>query len=299
MKIPGQEKQDAGSGSAGSHKEDNTSLQNSATSLCQTSGATAHRSRQQEGARMSVIGNLGRYIFMRHLRTIFLYPVPFKIYEFKEIYRSIETNKEGLLVDIGCGRGLQTILVSRKYGKSIGIDIDPQEIDIAQTRLRRQENRRVCFRHSDLFGMKLGSDCVDLIVSFSVLEHIPNWRQVLVEAFRILKSGGRLLFSADCLGSINDAGLMRKHKRDYKVVQYFSVEQLGEALKDAGFHNVSVRTICKSQFAQRLFEKGINNDGFSCNRFLTPFLYFVLARSERMVEHKSIPGIFIIADAYK
>lgn len=48
---------------------------------------------------------------------------PFKIYEFKELLRGINFSRDDIILDIGCGVGLQTMLLGKRCKKVIGIDI--------------------------------------------------------------------------------------------------------------------------------------------------------------------------------
>lgn len=52
------------------------------------------------------------------------------------------------------------------------------------------------FRHEDLTRLSFSDNCLDLILSFDVLEHVPDYRRALAECLRCLKSGGVLLVSA-------------------------------------------------------------------------------------------------------
>lgn len=50
-------------------------------------------------------------------------------------------------------------------------------------------------RHEDLTGLSFENECINLIVSQDVFEHIPDYKKALGECFRVLRQGGTLLFS--------------------------------------------------------------------------------------------------------
>ncbi len=50
-------------------------------------------------------------------------------------------------------------------------------------------------RHEDALNLTLENASQDLIVSCDVYEHVPDFEKAMCEAFRVLRSGGRLLFS--------------------------------------------------------------------------------------------------------
>ena len=69
--------------------------------------------------------------------SIYLISNPFKIFEFKELLRDVEISKEEIILDIGCGNGLQTILIGKKCKKIYGIDISQKSIIIWRLFLSR------------------------------------------------------------------------------------------------------------------------------------------------------------------
>lgn len=50
-------------------------------------------------------------------------------------------------------------------------------------------------RHEDATRLSFGDDSFDHVVSFEVLEHIPDYERVLQELFRVLRPGGYLLLT--------------------------------------------------------------------------------------------------------
>ncbi|MCP5242770.1 MAG: methyltransferase domain-containing protein [Burkholderiales bacterium] len=50
-------------------------------------------------------------------------------------------------------------------------------------------------RNEDLTQLSFSDDQFDFILSFDVLEHIPNYEKALAECYRCLKTGGMFLFS--------------------------------------------------------------------------------------------------------
>jgi SAM-dependent methyltransferase len=98
----------------------------------------------------------------------------------------------GLGLDLGCGDGLLTSLVLEACGKRelIGIDPDPDEVALATA--------TGIYRDLHIAGgdaIPLPNDTVDWVLSNSVLEHIPDVGPVLAEAARVLKPGGRCVFT--------------------------------------------------------------------------------------------------------
>jgi len=57
------------------------------------------------------------------------------------------------------------------------------------------ENESKKLRHEDLTQLSFASDSFDAILSFDVLEHIPDYRSAFAECARTLKPAGKMLFS--------------------------------------------------------------------------------------------------------
>ncbi|HVB34512.1 MAG TPA: methyltransferase domain-containing protein [Patescibacteria group bacterium] len=243
------------------------------------------------------MSNVPRLILRKLTPTICVYPNPFKICEYWEINRRLAGQPEGTLLDLGCGGGLQTVLLSRKFRSTLGVDIDDSQFSDASQRLHRWNRGRVRFVCGDLLGLGLPSESIDAVVSFSVLEHIAHWRQVLAEIFRLLKPGGQLVISVDSLEGIEDASLVQTHREAYFVQHYFSECELEAVLRETGFRGVSVCPAFTSPLARQLFARGIRED-FKFSRAESVVDSLRLSLSERKPSGRS-KSLFLIADATK
>ncbi|MFH1551657.1 MAG: class I SAM-dependent methyltransferase, partial [bacterium] len=96
--------------------------------------------------------------------------------------------KKGLIVDLGCGTGLDISKMVSNNNFCLGIDISQLAIDKAKS--RKMENTD--FLKSDLENLPLENKSVDIITSFFTFEHLLNPEKVLSEADRILKENGEI-----------------------------------------------------------------------------------------------------------
>lgn len=99
---------------------------------------------------------------------------------------------KGKGLDLGCGDGhLMAILLGHVGERElVGLDVDPNETKLAH---KRKIYRKVVTALADRLPFSDGQ--FDFVFSNSVLEHIHNIDGVLTEVARVLRPGGRLLFT--------------------------------------------------------------------------------------------------------
>jgi len=105
-----------------------------------------------------------------------------------------------VVVDFGCGAGIDVILEAHKVGPSgkvIGVDIAPQMIEKAKQAVVEAglQDRRIEFYVGDIEKLQLPDSFADVVLSNCVIILVPNKDSAYKEAFRILKTGGRIAIS--------------------------------------------------------------------------------------------------------
>jgi arsenite methyltransferase len=107
--------------------------------------------------------------------------------------------KEGdTVLDLGSGAGFDCFLASKKVGKTgkvIGLDMTEEMIAKARTLAKEHGYTNVEFRLGDIEKMPLEDTSVDVIISNCVINLAPNKQEVFKEAYRVLKSGGKMFVS--------------------------------------------------------------------------------------------------------
>ncbi|MCV0428781.1 MAG: methyltransferase domain-containing protein [Roseibium sp.] len=106
-----------------------------------------------------------------------------------------------IALDIGCGTGEQTCDLARRLlpgGALVAIDPDPSRLDIARQNAADQwlEIEFIQARGEDLRGFE--TDRFDFIYSSYSVHWITDMPAFLAETYRVLKSGGRMVF--ECVG---------------------------------------------------------------------------------------------------
>jgi ubiquinone/menaquinone biosynthesis C-methylase UbiE len=145
----------------------------------------------------------------------------------------IDTQGMNRVLDIGCGVGFVAIYLKDKYDVDVvGIDVDPEQIECAEK--HRGRNEELHFTVADATRLPFEDNHFDMVLSFMVVHHIGDWRQVLEEVSRVLKPEGTYI-----LHEITYPGFMAGVFRSYaKKFGIFTADELLESLDANDFHIV-------------------------------------------------------------
>ena len=159
--------------------------------------------------------------------------------------RAIASLKEGeVVVDLGSGGGFDCFLAAPEVGESgkvIGIDMTPEMVSKARNNASKGKYQTVEFRLGEIENMPVADNTADVIISNCVINLSPNKERVFTEAFRILKSKGRLAIS----DVVATAELPEEMKNDKDLLAgcmagATDIAALERMMKDAGFTEVKI-----------------------------------------------------------
>lgn len=107
--------------------------------------------------------------------------------------------REGeVVLDLGSGGGIDCFLARRKVGEAgyvIGVDMTLQMIQLAKQNKIKSGYLNVDFRLGEIEHLPVEDKSVDVIISNCVVNLSLDKAQVFKEAFRVLKSKGRICIS--------------------------------------------------------------------------------------------------------
>jgi ArsR family transcriptional regulator len=136
----------------------------------------------------------------------------------------------GDLVDLGTGTGRMLALLGRRARRAVGIDSSREMLSVARANLERERVANTQVRLGDLYQLPLPDRSFDVAVIHHVLHYMEDPLDVLCEAARVLRPGGRLLLADFAAHQVDS--LRSEHAHRWLG---FADEQVAAWLRDAGF----------------------------------------------------------------
>jgi len=120
----------------------------------------------------------------------------------------------------------------RNYPNSVGSEFSEIQLPVPEeipedlwTRSRRTE---------DVTALSFRDKHFHAVLSFDVLEHVPDYRKALGEFFRVLKPGGRIVLTAPFIEHNRETIVRARIDENGEIEHLFPPEYHGDPLSDAG-----------------------------------------------------------------
>ncbi len=110
--------------------------------------------------------------------------------------RAADLKPGEVVIDLGCGGGIDTILASRAVaptGKAIGLDMLPEMLEVASRNAAESGVSNIEWLQGEMEAIPLPDESVDVAVSNGVINLSPRKSRVFAEIYRILRPGGRFV----------------------------------------------------------------------------------------------------------
>ena len=150
-----------------------------------------------------------------------------------------------IVLDLGSGAGADVLISARRVGptgKAIGLDMTDEMLELARVNAAAAGLENVEFRQGYLEDMPLADGSVDVVISNCVINLAGDKPQVLREAARVLRCGGRLAVS----DVIADPDIDQGVRRDMAawtgcIAGALNEAEFRTALTSAGFEAIEIR----------------------------------------------------------
>lgn len=105
---------------------------------------------------------------------------------------SLQFAKNRTVLDLGCGTGYGSLLLSQAATQVVGLDIDLQSVKYASI---HYQTSNLFFAQMDCQRLGLPNRTFDLVISFEAIEHVTEQQQMLSEIKRVLTREGLVIIS--------------------------------------------------------------------------------------------------------
>lgn len=97
------------------------------------------------------------------------------------------------VLDFGCGSGYGTARIAQTCKRIVGIDIAAEAITYAQAKFKADNLQFARIEPADGQPLPFDDQSFDVVLSFQVIEHVPDVHRYLAEIRRVLRPGGLLV----------------------------------------------------------------------------------------------------------
>jgi len=205
--------------------------------------------------------------------------------------------KNKKVLDIACGEGYGSYILSHYAQSVVAVDIDPLTIEHAKN---KYEIKNLTFIEGSCLSIPLEDASIDVVISFETLEHLAEQSEMLKEFNRVLKTDGLLVIStpekkhySDETGFDNEFHVKELYKHEFQQLldkHWANQNWYSQAM---AFHSIlekleDNKKSCSFDILDKL-------DFVEDKKLLKPMYYIVIAAKEKKLLPQ-LPDIHLFAD---
>ena len=142
----------------------------------------------------------------------------------------LEQNEIHSLLDIGTGTARILEILGTSVDSAVGIDLSHEMLAVARANLDRANLHNCQVRHGDMYHLPLAERAYDAVTIHLVLHYAEDPAQVIAEAARMLRPGGRLVVVDFATHNEEDLRTEHGHQRlgfdDSELAGWFAAAEL-------------------------------------------------------------------------
>ncbi len=170
------------------------------------------------------------------------------------------------VLDLGSGGGIDVLLSARRVGPTgfaYGLDMTDEMLALAEKNKAESGITNVQFLKGEIEAIPLPAQSVDVVISNCVINLAADKGQVLREAFRVLKPGGRFAVS-DVVAQGELPADLRADMQAWVgcISGALEMQEYRRLLADAGFNDIDIQVT--RVYDPRELAASIGSEGSSC-----------------------------------
>ncbi|NET37420.1 MAG: arsenite methyltransferase [Cyanothece sp. SIO1E1] len=175
-----------------------------------------------------------------------------------------------IVLDLGSGGGIDVLLSAKRVGptgKAYGLDMTDEMLALARENQRQAGVKNAEFLKGQIEDIPLPNDSIDTIISNCVVNLSPNKDAVLQEAYRVLRSGGRLAISDVVVRDAEpgESEIPAAARRDIElwvgcIAGALAAQEYRDKLTNAGFKDIEIEEVNRYTLADIYGDQSPKND---------------------------------------
>ena len=208
-------------------------------------------------------------------------------------------NKRSKILDIGCGPGLKSFVLSKKH-KVIGFDVDKKQVGAW-----KKYNCNLFLASAEEIPIKTKS--FDTILCTEVLEHVKDYKKLLNDVLRIIKKQGRIIITTPNAAT-NRSGEKYGHFKEFRIEELKKLFQKNNLRINYYFftnHNYLNKLDKKIHWGMKMDAYAMKKLGIGLPKFIIKFynkkiyprlLKKAIREEEELKQNKNGLGIFMVVE---
>lgn len=195
------------------------------------------------------------------------------------------------VLDVCCGSGVVGASFRGRVGRIVGLDLTPEMVQLARTRLDE-------VHQGDVYHLPFDDKSFDLVCNREVLHLLPHPGRPLAEVFRVLRPGGQLIVGQWVpFGDGDEAWMYRVVKKKQPLFfNNLTVESTTQLLRGVGFEHIEMTEYLQWED----IDNWINtHETPSLNRYEIRQLYYEAPAEARAVHPFEVSATGKIRDCWR